>query len=47
MITTCFISMAVATCTVTIPPLLPTEVVSCVVSFFYVQLASSIDRRDA
>ena len=33
MITTCFITMAVATCTVTIPLLLPTEVVSCVVSF--------------
>ena len=43
MITTCFITMAVATCTVSIPPLLPTEVVSCAVSLkvaFYVQLVS-------
>ena len=32
MITTCCITMAFATCTVSIPPLLPTEAVSCVVS---------------
>ena len=40
MITTCFITMAVATCTVSIPPLLPTEVVSCVVSLKFAFMSS-------